>query len=107
MVFLALPLLPSPGLCSAGSQSSPRRLGHCPLFQRIKLVLLLSLSLFQQFLPPLSLGSGKHSCLGAAKQNMHQRDTKGWGLAAPWWQGQLPWDGHLTLPLRWCLFCIP
>lgn len=56
----------SPALASAlpaaGSWNSPRCLGHCPLFRRIKLALLLSLSLFQQFLPPLLLGSGKHSC---------------------------------------------
>lgn len=58
VVVLALPMLPGPGLCSAGSWSSPRRLGHCPLFQRIKLVLLLSLSLFQQFLPPLHSAAG-------------------------------------------------
>lgn len=56
--FLALHALPSPGLRTAGSRTSPRRLGHWPLFRRIKLALLLSLSLFQQFLPPLSLGSG-------------------------------------------------
>lgn len=55
--FLALPVLPSPGLRAAGSRTSPRRLGHWPLFRRIKLALLLSLSLFQQFLPPLSLSS--------------------------------------------------
>lgn len=46
----------APGAAAALGQ------GHCALFGGIKLVLLLSLSLFQQSLPP-------HSCPGAARKN--------------------------------------
>lgn len=68
VAFLALPALPSPGLRAARSWTSPRRLGHWPLFRRIKLALLLSLSLFQQFLPPLSLGSGETFLPGGCQE---------------------------------------
>lgn len=74
--------------------------GTVPFVWRIKLALLLSLSLFQQFLPPLSLGSGKHSCPGTAKENTHRRDTRGPGPAGTWWQRRGGRDGCGTAASR-------
>lgn len=80
--FLALPALPSPGLCAAGSRTSPRRLGHWPLFRRIKLALLLSLSLFQQFLPPLSLGSRETFLPGGCQEKYPPEGHAGMGTGS-------------------------
>lgn len=85
--FVALPALPSPGLPSAGSQTSPRRLGHWPLFRRIKLALLLSLSLFQQFLPPLSLSSGETFLPGGCQEKYPPEGHAGTGTGSTALQG--------------------
>lgn len=95
--FLALPALPSPGLRAAGSRTSPRRLGHWPLFQRIKLALLLSLSLFQQFLPPLSLGSRETFLPGGCQEKYAPEGHAGMGTGSSTMAGsavgpQLLWD---------------
>lgn len=85
--FVALPALPSPGLPSAGSPTSPRRLGHWPLFRRIKLALLLSLSLFQQFLPPLSLSSGETFLPGGCQEKYPPEGHLGTGTGSTALQG--------------------
>lgn len=96
--FLALPALPSPGLRTAGSRTSPRRLGHWPLFRRIKLALLLSLSLFQQFLPPLSLGSGETFLPGGCQEKYPPEGHAGMGTGSTMVAG----DGRGTVaPLGW------
>jgi len=110
--FLALPALPSPGLRAAGSRTSPRRLGHWPLFRRIKLALLLSLSLFQQFLPPLSLGSGETFLPGGCQEKYAPEGHAGTGTGRTMVAGmavgpRLPGDEHRTPAAGWCLFSIP
>lgn len=64
----------------AGSWNRPRRLGHWALFLRIKLELLLSLQLFQEFQPPLSLCNGETFLSPCPRPCQGKRWLEGFGV---------------------------